>query len=317
MPELISIDNLSKSYKTRKAVDNISFSVQEGAIFGFIGPNGAGKTTTIKILTTLLMPNRGSITVDGLDVIKDRVAVRRKIGYVPDFFGVYNDMSAWEYLDFFAGCYTIPIADRPALITDLLTLVDLTHRRDDQVHGLSRGMKQRLGLARALIHDPQILVLDEPAAGLDPRARVEFRALLQELQRMSKPIFLSSHILADVDELCSDVGIIEAGKMVVCSNLDALRAQMKSHRTIYVTLLGDHLDEARLTLSYAPEVSGVSHRQNALGDLELELDFTGDKAAASALIARLVKAGIPLLAFREEMETLEEMFMKLTEGIVS
>lgn len=325
MPELITIQNLSKSYKSRKAIDNISFSVQEGAIFGFIGPNGAGKTTTIKILTTLLTPNSGSVTIAGLDALKDRAAVRRKIGYVPDFFGVYNDMSTWEYLDFFAGCYHIPLNERPPLIGDLLTLIDLTHRRDDPVGGLSRGMKQRLGLARALVHDPQILVLDEPASGLDPRARVEFRALLKELQRMGKTIFFSSHILADVDELCSDVGIIEAGKIVTYNSLESLRAQMKAHRTLYITILGDHpsgaaqgrLDAAQLALSFAPEIGEVNHRQNAQGDLELELDFTGDKQAVSALIARLVKADIPLLAFREEAESLEEMFMKLTEGIVS
>ncbi len=322
MPELITVQNLSKSYKTRKAIDNISFSVQEGAIFGFIGPNGAGKTTTIKILTTLLMPGSGSVTIAGLDVLKDRAAVRRKIGYVPDFFGVYNDMSTWEYLDFFAGCYHIPLNERPPLIGDLLALIDLTHRRDDPVGGLSRGMKQRLGLARALVHDPQILVLDEPASGLDPRARVEFRALLQELQRMGKTIFFSSHILADVDELCSDVGIIEAGKIVTYSNLGSLRAQMKAHRTLYITILGNgaaqnKLDAAQLALSFAPEIGGVEHRQNAQGDLELELDFAGDKQAVSALIARLVKADIPLLAFREEAESLEEMFMKLTEGVVS
>ena len=317
MPELITIQNLSKSYKNRKAIDNISFSVQEGAIFGFIGPNGAGKTTTIKILTTLLMPNSGSVAIAGLDVLQDRAAVRRKIGYVPDFFGVYNDMSTWEYLDFFAGCYHIPLNQRPSLIGDLLALIDLAHRRDDPVGGLSRGMKQRLGLARALIHDPQLLVLDEPASGLDPRARVEFRALLQELQRMGKTIFFSSHILADVDELCSDVGIIEAGKIVIYSNLESLRARMRAHRTLYITILGDHLDAAQLALSFAPAVSNLSHRQNAQGDLELELDFSGDKQAVSALIARLVKADIPLLAFREETESLEEMFMKLTEGIVS
>jgi len=317
MPDLIIVQNLSKSYKSRKAIDNISFSVQKGAIFGFIGPNGAGKTTTIKILTTLLRPNSGSVTIAGLDALRDRAAVRREIGYVPDFFGVYNDMSTWEYLDFFAGCYHIPLPERPALIGDLLALIDLTHRRDDPVGGLSRGMKQRLGLARALVHDPQLLVLDEPASGLDPRARVEFRALLQELQKMGKTIFFSSHILADVDELCSDVGIIEAGQIVIYSNLENLRAKMKAHRTLYITILGDHLDAAQLTLSFAPEVGDVKHRQNAQGDLELELDFNGDKQAVSALIARLVKADIPLLAFREEVESLEDMFMKLTEGIVS
>ncbi|MFQ5575414.1 MAG: ABC transporter ATP-binding protein [Anaerolineae bacterium] len=317
MADLITVENLTKTYKRRVAVDGISFAIQPGAIFGFIGPNGAGKTTTIKILTTLLQPTGGSIHVNGHDVMRDKHAVRRMLGYVPDFFGLYNDMTTREYLDFFAGCYNIPQPRRAPLIGDLLTLVDLQHRRDDYVNGLSRGMKQRLGLARALIHDPQILVLDEPAAGLDPRARVEFRALLKELRAMGKTIFFSSHILADVDELCTDVGIIEAGRMVTCGSLKALRAQLNAHHTIRLTILGDHLDAAKLALSYAPRVTGVTHRPTPDGDWELEFAFSGPKQDISALIARLVSANIPLLSFTEESETLEEMFMKLTEGIVS
>lgn len=317
MTPLITIDTLSKTYNTRKAVDGISFDVEQGSIFGFIGPNGAGKTTTIRILTTLLQPSGGRVLVNGHDALKEKDLVRRKMGYVPDFFGMYNDMTTEEYLDFFAGCYHIPAADRPALITDLLTLVDLNHRRADFVNGLSRGMKQRLGLARALIHDPQILVLDEPASGLDPRARVEFRALLKELQRMGKTIFFSSHILADVDELCTDVGIIEAGRIVACGNLKALRAEMNAHHTIYVTVLGDQADAVNLVLSYIPQVTGVNHQQIPDGDLEFELTFAGDKPGVSALLAKLVSANIPIISFREEAETLEDMFMKLTEGIVS
>jgi ABC-2 type transport system ATP-binding protein len=317
MTALITIDRLTKMFKTRKALDGISFSIEEGALFGFIGPNGAGKTTTIRILTTLLQPTSGAVTINGYDVMKDREAVRRQLGYIPDFFGLYNDMTVWEYMDFFARCYDIPQASRSVLISDLLTLVDLTHRRDGFVNNLSRGMKQRLGLARALIHDPRILILDEPAAGLDPRARVEFRALLKELQRMGKTIFFSSHILADVDELCTDVGIIEAGHLVACGNLKSLRTQMQASRIIYLTIIGDHLDEAKLALSYIPEVTGVTHHQNAEGDWELELSYSGDKMGVSALIARLVSANIPLISFREEAQTLEDMFMQLTKGIVS
>ncbi len=317
MAAIITIENLSKSYKRRKAVDSISFEIEEGSIFGFVGPNGAGKTTTIKIITTLLQADDGMVRVGGHDVRQGKESVRKLLGYVPDFFGLYNDMSVGEYLDFFAGCYYIPPTDRPALLGDLLALVDLTHRRDDLVNGLSRGMKQRLGLARALIHDPQILVLDEPASGLDPRARVEFRALLRELQRMGKTILFSSHILADVDELCNAVGIIEAGKMVAVDNLKNLRAQLNRHRIIYFTIIGDNLDAALATLSYVPEVSDVVHAQNADGDWDVQVSFSGDKMAVSALVARLVKAKVPLLSFREERESLEDMFMKLTEGIVS
>jgi len=317
MTAIITIENLSKSYKNRKAVDGISFEIEEGTIFGFVGPNGAGKTTTIKIITTLLQADAGRVRIGGHDVRQDKESVRKMLGYVPDFFGLYNDMSVGEYLDFFAGCYYVPLADRPALIGDLLALVDLTHRRDDSVNGLSRGMKQRLGLARALIHDPQILVLDEPASGLDPRARVEFRALLRELQRMGKTILFSSHILADVDELCNAVGIIEAGKMVAVDNLTTLRTQLNQNRVIYFTLIGDNLNAALAALSYVPEVSGVTHNQNAEGDWAVQVSFSGDKMGVSALVARLVKADVPLLSFREESESLEDMFMKLTEGIVS
>lgn len=318
MTDLITVDNLTKLYQNRKALDGISFTIPKGAIFGFIGPNGAGKTTTIKILTTLLQPTSGTIIVDGHDVLKDKLSIRSKIGYVPDFFGLYEEMTVWEYLDFFAGCYHLPHTDRVALIADLLTLVDLAHRRDDFVEGLSRGMKQRLGLARALLHDPKLLVLDEPASGLDPRARVEFRALLKELQKMGKTIFFSSHILADVDELCTEVGIIEAGRIVATGNTDALRAQMQPHRIIYLTLFGDqHLDAAKMTLAQISEVIDLSHHQNRAGDLEFEIKFSGDKLGVSALITRLVSANIPLLSFREEVETLEGVFMQLTEGIVS
>ncbi len=316
MNPIITVENLTKSFKQRKALDGISFSIERGDIFGFVGPNGAGKTTTIRILTTLLQADSGTVLVDGFDVRRDITAVRQRLGYVPDFFGLYTDMTAWEYLEFFAGCYRIPPADHPALIADLLELVDLTHRRDDFVDGLSRGMKQRLGLARALIHDPEILVLDEPAAGLDPRARVEFRALLKELQRMGKTIFFSSHILADVDELCTAVGIIEAGKMVALGNLDELRVRLKRQRIIKFTVIGDNLDAALAVLSYVPQVSQVEQRR-VNGDWEISLRFDGDKQAVSALIAKLVRADVPLLAFSEETESLEDMFMQLTEGIVS
>jgi len=315
---IINTDNLNFSYNKReKILKSLSIEIEEGAIFGFVGPNGAGKTTTIKIIATLLQADGGQVRVGGYDVRRDKESVRKLLGYVPDFFGLYNDMSVHEYLDFFAGCYYIPLSARPALIGDLLALVDLDHRRDDVLNGLSRGMKQRLGLARALIHDPQILVLDEPASGLDPRARVEFRALLRELQRMGKTILFSSHILADVDELCTEVGIIEAGKMVAVDNLTTLRTQLNQHRVIYFTLIGDTVDAALAVLSYVPEVSDVTYSQNADGDWDVRLSFSGDKMGVSALVARLVQADIPLLSFREESESLEEMFMQLTEGIVS
>ena len=241
MAPIIEVENLTKTYKKdRTAVDDISFTIEENAIFGFVGPNGAGKTTTIRILTTLLKPTRGKVTIAGHSVSEDPQAVRRLIGYMPDFFGVYTDMTVWEYLDFFSACYDVPAAERPALVKDLLELVDLSHRRDDFVDDMSRGMKQRLCLARTLVHDPQVLVLDEPASGLDPRARVEFRELLTELRNMGKTIFFSSHILADIAEICTEVAILEAGQMVIQGDIEVLRQRMQQGHRLQIRLIGGY-----------------------------------------------------------------------------
>jgi ABC-2 type transport system ATP-binding protein len=224
MTPIIEIKDLTKRYRVGQsaltAVRDLNLEIEAGEIFGFVGPNGAGKTSTLRIMATLLKPTVGDIFIAGKSVCKDSRDVRRMIGYMPDFFGVYHDMLVWEYLDFFAACYQLPEADRDTLINDLLELVDLTHRREDLVDGLSRGMKQRLSLARTLIHDPSVLILDEPASGLDPRARVEIRSLLVELSRMGKTIFFSTHILADVAEICTRVGIIEAGELVAAGELE-------------------------------------------------------------------------------------------------
>ena len=196
MTAIIELRDLTKRYGDLKAVDSLNLTIDQGAVFGFIGPNGAGKTTTMRILTTLLRPTSGEARIAGHSVVDDPRAVRRAIGYMPDYFGVYEDMKVWEYLDFFAACYDVPASIRPGMIGDLLALVDLSHKREAYVESLSRGMKQRLCLARTLTHDPQVLILDEPASGLDPRARIEMRELLRELQKMGKTIFFSSHILA-------------------------------------------------------------------------------------------------------------------------
>src|SRR5687767_3720433 len=214
MTPTIETKELSKRYKNVHAVKNLNLNVEEGAIYGFVGPNGAGKTTTMHILTTLLQPTSGEAYVAGYSATRQPRDVRRVIGYMPDFFGVYDDMKVWEYLDFFAACYDIPEVERPPLIRDLLELVDLSHRAEDMVDSLSRGMKQRLCLARTLAHDPQVLILDEPASGLDPRARIEIRELLVELSKMGKTIFFSSHILADVAEICTHIGIVDLGRVV-------------------------------------------------------------------------------------------------------
>jgi ABC-2 type transport system ATP-binding protein len=317
MAPLIEVKNLTKRYGKRMAVNNISFEIEQGAVFGFIGPNGAGKTTTIRILTTLLKPTSGQVLVDGHSVTADPFAIRGIMGYMPDFFGVYTDMTVWEYLDFFSACYNIPAPQRPGLVDDLLALVDLDHRRDDFVNDLSRGMKQRLCLARALVHDPKLLVLDEPASGLDPRARVEFRELLGELRNMGKTIFFSSHILADISEICTEVGIIEAGQMVAHGDIKAMKLRLQHHRHLRVRILGDSVELAKSALSQIQGVIHVEVEAAEEGDSEIHIEFSGDKAAISGLLQQMVRANVPVLTFTEETDSLEDVFMKLTEGIVS
>ncbi len=314
MSPIIEIKELTKRFKTRVAVNNISFNIEGGEIFGLVGPNGAGKTTTMRMLVTLLKPDHGEILVGGFSVGKKPNEVRRQIGFMPDSFGLYGDMTVQEYLDFFGACYKIHPHQRAHLITDLLDLVDLGHRRDDMVDTLSTGLKQRLGLARVLIHDPNILVLDEPASGLDPRARVEIRELLLEVARLGKTILFSSHILADVGELCSRVGIIEDGKLVAIGTLQQLSEHVMPHRQIHIGLLSRR-DEAQVMLQSMTGVSEVRAVEN--GKVALEVDFIGDDETIHQLLAKLLEQGFPVIHFSEEAKNLEEVFMRTTKGIVS
>ncbi len=322
MAKIVEINQLTRCYgpiqNQRTAVDQLTLTVDEGDIFGFVGPNGAGKTSTIRIMATLLRPNRGDVLIAGHSVLQNPRAVRSVIGYMPDFFGVYNDMTVWEYLDFFAACYKIPISQRSGLINDLLELVDLTHRRDDMVDGLSRGMKQRLSLARTLIHDPQLLILDEPASGLDPRARIEIRSLMVELARMGKTIFFSTHILADISEICTRVAIIEAGKLVASGTLEELQQHLMPHRRIELTLL-DQAERAQAILTSVPGVEQVETNLelNQAGRYRLEFEYQGDDLALSELLAGLVKEGIPVLHFNSDNRNMEEVFMRATKGLVT
>ncbi len=322
MAEIIEIDHLTKWYGSgknhRMAVDDLSLAIQAGDIFAFVGPNGAGKTSTIRIMATLLQPTNGDVRVAGYSVRKDPRGVRRAIGYMPDFFGVYHDLTAWEYLDFFGACYTIPPATRAGLIEDLLALVDLTHRRDDTVESLSRGMKQRLSLARTLIHDPHVLILDEPASGLDPRARVEIRSLMVELAHMGKTIFFSTHILADVAEICTHVAIIEAGRLVAAGTLEDLQNHLVPSRRIQVTVL-DGADQARALLEGTTGILKIESMpaQNDGGRQRLEFDFTGDDAALSQLLSGLIGKGIPVVHFSSDSRDMEEVFMRATKGLVT
>lgn len=318
MTALIELDGLTHRYGDLVALQDLTLRVEEGSVMGFIGPNGAGKTTTIRILTTLLRPSRGEARIGGYSVLTQPQAVRRLIGYMPDFFGVYDDMKVWEYLDFFAACYQVPPAARRAMIDDLLELVDLSHKRDEWVSSLSRGMQQRLCLARTLAHDPQVLILDEPASGLDPRARIEIRELLRELRRMGKTIFFSSHILSEVADVCDSIAVLEAGRLVAHGSLAEMQRRVRAHRLIEARVLGAATALTPMLLEW-PEVSGCLTAQD---DPRLPPDvarftFSGDDAALSRLLAHLVTAGAPLIAFKEEAGDLEDVFMQVTQGIVS
>ncbi len=313
MSAMIETRGLVKQYGRLAALKGLNLVVEEGAVFGFVGPNGAGKTTTMRILSTLLRPTAGEAWVAGHSVLRNRREVRRAIGYMPDFFGVYDDMKVWEYLDFFAACYELPAETRRRLTDDLLTLVDLAHRRDDYVDGLSRGMKQRLCLARTLAHDPQVLILDEPASGLDPRARVEIRELLRELHNMGKTILLSSHILSEIEEICTHIGIIEGGELVVAGTLDEIRQQIQAHRTVHIGLL-ERTDEAASWLQGRTDVSQVEPiKEN--GKPALRVTLSGQDSDLSSLLAALMGSGFQVIAFREESSDLEDMFMRLTKGL--
>jgi len=314
MAPIIETRGLTKRYGRLTAVVNLDLIVEEGAVYGFVGPNGAGKTTTMRILATLLQPTAGEAWVAGHSVLRDRRAVRRAIGYMPDFFGAYGDMKVWEYLDFFAACYEIPAPTRRRLVEDLLELVELTHRREDYVDTLSRGMKQRLCLARALVHDPQVLILDEPASGLDPRARVEIRELLRELQAMGKTIFVSSHILSEIEEVCTHIGIIEAGRLVASGTLEEMRQRLRPYRLVRIDLADGRVEAAREWLADRPEVLGVTMPEK---DGDLRVAFSGDDVALAEMLSAMTAEGFAVIRFGEEKGDLEDVFMRLTKGIVS
>ena len=329
MPESRAIDyaidtrDLTRRYGRVLAVDQLNLQVPRGALFGFIGPNGAGKTTTLRILAGLLEPSTGEVWVNGQRLDRDWHATRQMIGYMPDFFGVYNDMLVWEYLDFFARCYRMPAARRKTMVGELLDLVNLTDKRDANVQALSRGMQQRLCLAHALVHDPQVLVLDEPASGLDPRARVEMRELLKELTAMGKTVVVSSHSLAELAEMCTQVGIIEKGKLAACGSMADIRRQLQINRTLRVRMLAAEpqaLEFARRALaangsepSSTPAAEPVVITDYSRPGTTLEVGLSGDDQNAVMLLAALVAGGAPIADFYETSNTLEELFLQLTE----
>ncbi len=297
-----------KRYGKFTAVDDLNLTVPESSIFGFVGPNGAGKTTTMKIMSGLLKATEGSVMIDGVDVTKNPKALKEHIGYMPDFFGVYDDLKVSEYMDFYAGTYYIPYEDRQALIDNLLDIVDLSHKKDSYVDGLSRGMKQRLCLARSLIHDPKLLILDEPASGLDPRARVEMKEVLKQLQTMGKTIIISSHILPELAEMCTEVGIIDKGHIVVQGTVQEIMKQMTKVRRIQIKPL-ENMESLLKLLSEQPVVDDVIENT-----FDIEFSFKGTDQELSELLKQIILADIAIVYFKEKEGNLEEIFMQVTGG---
>jgi ABC-2 type transport system ATP-binding protein len=308
---MIELTNFTKVYGEFVAVSNLNLKINAGEMFGFIGPNGAGKSTTIRFLATLLRATAGEGVVNGHSVTKDPIGVRKSVGYMPDNFGVYDGMKVWEFLDFFAVAYQIPRSRRKAVIGDVLELLDLTHKRDDFVNGLSRGMKQRLCLAKTLVHDPPVLILDEPSSGLDPRARLEVKALLKELRAMGKTILISSHILTELADCCTSIGIIERGQLLLYGPIETVYRQIQQNRHIEVRFAGS--PECGVSLIRSdPTIRDVQMNHRSC-TVELE----GDDTDVQRLLRQLVSADCGLIGFAEKEPTLEDVFMMVTKGLVT
>lgn len=300
--------NLTRVYGSMIALNALNLTVNRGDLFGFIGSNGAGKTTTLRILATFLAPSGGRAEVLGHDVVRDADAVRHVIGYMPDFFGVYKDMEVTEYLDFFGACYKIPAAKREKTVADVLELVGLSEKKGALIGALSRGMQQRLGLARVLIHDPQVLLLDEPASGLDPRARIEMMAILQELQRLGKTIIISSHILSELQTLCNRVAIIEKGKLIYSGPVQGVRDQMATGKIYWVTV-GAEATRALELLRNRPEVA-----EAIATDGQVKVTLKDHDTDPGFLAESLVHGGVKLTGLWEDELGLEEVFLRVTRG---
>ncbi|GAB6165505.1 ABC transporter ATP-binding protein [Thermostilla marina] len=307
---MIELQGFRKEYRDVTAVDDLSLKIEQGEVFGFIGPNGAGKTTTIRFLATLLKPTAGEGIVNGFKVTKQPLDVRRSIGYMPDHFGLYDGMRVWEFLDFFAAAYQIPRARRKAVIADVLELLDLVEKRNAYLRTLSRGMKQRLCLAKTLVHDPPVLILDEPASGLDPRARIELKELLRELRRMGKTILISSHILSELADCCTSIGIIERGKLLISGAIGDVYRKIRATRHIRIRFL-EHADRGLAVLRERPETIGISTEGG-----ETRVEMQADDQAVADVLEQLVREGVRVQSFAEEDPTLEDVFMTVTKGIV-
>jgi len=311
---MIETRDLTKMYGELYALNRLNLKLDQGDVYGFIGPNGAGKTTTMRILATLLNPSWGEATVCGYSIYNSSRDIRKLIGYMPDFFGVYDDMKVSEYLEFFAAAYRIQGLDRKKKCNEVLELVDLGYKRDALVTSLSRGMTQRLGLARVLLHDPMVLLLDEPASGLDPRARIDMRALLKRLRSMGKTILVSSHILPELADICNKIGIIERGQLLFDGDVETAIKTVRQNTVIHVGVEINRLQEAAKFLKLMEGVFSIEERDNT--DY-LRVTLAHDFKDGSFIAEALVREGYKLKTLHEEEVNLEDVFMGITKGITN
>lgn len=307
---MIEITGLTKRYGDFYALNDLHLTLGDGVVFGFVGANGAGKSTTFSILATLLSPTSGDALINGKSVVREPAAVRKEIGYMPDFFGVYDQLKVDEYLDFYGASYNLKVSERKKLIPELLALVNLTDKRYEYVDLLSRGMKQRLCLARALIHDPNVLILDEPASGLDPRARVEMRDIIHRLKDLGKTVLISSHILPELAEMCDEIGVIDNGTLIAHGNVAQIQAELQGDAHIFVEL-SYGLEEARAFFERNPLVSAMFVDHAAM---QLQFSFSGTKVEQTELLREAMLADLAITSFTEQKKDLEDVFMAITKG---
>lgn len=305
---MLKIRNLCKNYGKFKALDSLNLEIEKGELFGFVGPNGAGKTTTMRIVTGLLKADSGEVRVDGIDALKEQQLIKEKIGYMPDFFGVYDNLKAIEYMEFYASIYGITGREATKLCYDLMELVNLQDKAESYVDGLSRGMKQRLCLARSLVHNPELLILDEPASGLDPRARFEMKEILRNLSSMGKTIIISSHILPELAEMCTSIGIIEHGSMVVKGKVDEIMQKMATSNPLVMEIV-EGQEQAIRILKENPFVENISIKETSIS-----MGFKGGKREEAELLADLVREEVLISSFAREEGNLESLFMQITNG---
>lgn len=309
---MLKIIDLQKNFGSFQALNHLNLEIAKGELFGFVGPNGAGKTTTMKIISGLMRADGGSVTIDGIDALFDSRKLKEKIGYMPDFFGVYDNLKTYEYMEFYASVYGILGRDARELCNNLLDLVNLSDKMDSYVDSLSRGMKQRLCLARSLVHNPELLILDEPASGLDPRARFEMKEILRNLCSMGKTILISSHILPELAEMCSSIGIIEHGSMIACGTVEEIQTTLNTTKPVIIRIAdAEFMSQAILLLKENPAVKNLSVQDTAISAVLKETADTVQEQAA--LLSSLVSAQIPVCSFHQEEGSLESLFMQITE----